>query len=85
MHISCAAVICIQISFKVSIKEVIIMWQNIDNFDNGNYSDNLDITAFMSLLHVTGYCGDLDEEREVDPFLWTGGFSVEKQIPSMVW
>ncbi|MCD8224568.1 MAG: hypothetical protein LUC99_06950 [Clostridiales bacterium] len=52
------------------------MWQNLNKF--GNENDSLDITAFMSLLHVIGYNGDLDGENEVDPLLWTGGSSVAK-------
>ena len=55
------------------------MWNNIDTFEKENMGDCLDITAFMSLLHVTGYCGDLDGENTVEPLAWNGGAPVAEE------
>jgi len=63
----------------MSIKEENHMWNHeIDYFERENMEGCLDITAKMSLLHVTGYCGDLEEEESVRPLAWEGGARVQE-------
>lgn len=57
------------------------MWNNIDIFEKENGNECLDITSFMSLLHVTGYCGDLDGQNETEPLAWKGGAPVAEGSP----